>query len=133
MNTGLISTRYAAALLKYAIELDQQKDVYSALKFLLKVCGNVPELREALQTHSIAKSEKKKIIIAACGGNVPSTLDEMLDLIIKNERQVLIDYIALRYIDRIVGLLTYSMENLLPLYPWMRKLKSVCQTNREHY
>ena len=57
------------------------------------------ELREALQTHSIAKSEKKKIIIAACGGNVPSTLDEMLDLIIKNERQVLIDYIALRYID----------------------------------
>ena len=99
MNTGLISTRYATALLKYSIELNQQKEVYSALKFFLKVYGNVPELREALQTHSIVKSEKKKIIIAACGGNIPSTLDEMLDLIIKNERQLLIDYIALRYID----------------------------------
>ena len=99
MNTGLISTRYATALLEYSVESNQQEAVYSELKFFLKVYGNVPELRQALQTHSIVKSEKKKIIIAACGGNIPSTLDEMLDLIIKNERQLLIDYIALRYID----------------------------------
>jgi len=99
MNTGLISTRYATALLEYSVESNQQEEVYSALKFFLKVYGNVPELRQALQTHSIVKSEKKKIIISACGENVPSTLDEMIELVVKNERQGLIDYIALRYID----------------------------------
>ncbi len=99
MNTGLISTRYATALLKYSIELNQQKEVYAALKFFLKVCGNVPELEQALRTHTITKSDKMKIIISACGGNVPSSLSEMIELIIKNERHELIDYIALRYID----------------------------------
>jgi F-type H+-transporting ATPase subunit delta len=61
MNTGLISTRYATALLKYSIELDQQKEVYSALKFFLKVCGNVPELREALQWEP--KLQKQHLLV----------------------------------------------------------------------
>ena len=33
MNTGLISTRYATALLEYSVESNQQEEVYSALKF----------------------------------------------------------------------------------------------------
>jgi len=99
MNTGLISTRYATALLKYSVELNQQKEVYSALRFFLKVYGNVLELRKALHTNSITKSEKKNILIAACGGNVPSSLSEMIELVVKNERHGLINNIALRYID----------------------------------
>lgn len=99
MNTGLISTRYATALLDFAIELNQQKEVYSALKFFLEVYGNVIELRKALYTHTVQKTDKKSIIVAACGGNVPSSLSEMIDLVIKNDRQDLLDYMALRYID----------------------------------
>ncbi len=99
MNTGLISTRYATALLKYSVELNQQKEVYAALKFFLKVYRNVPELDRVLRTHTLAKSDKKKIFISACGGDLPSSLSEMIELIIKNERHELMDYIALRYID----------------------------------
>lgn len=99
MNTGLISTRYATAMLEYAVELNQQKEVYSALKMFLEVHGNVLELRKALHTHTILKADKKSIIVVACGGNVPSSLSEMIDLVIKNDRQELLDYIALRYID----------------------------------
>jgi F-type H+-transporting ATPase subunit delta len=99
MNTGLISTRYATALLKYSVELNQQKEVYSALRFFLKVYGNVLELRKALHTNSVTKSEKKKIFITACGGTVPSSLREMLELVMKNERHGLLHYIALRFVD----------------------------------
>ncbi len=99
MNIGLISTRYATALLDYAVELNQQNEVYSALKIFFEVYGNVPELRKALHTHTVIKEDKKGIIIAACGGDVPSSLNEMADLILKNDRQELLDYIALRYID----------------------------------
>lgn len=99
MNTGLISTRYATALLEHSIELNQQEEVYSALKFFLVVCGDVPELRKSLHTQSVSKGEKMKMVISACGGNLPSALSEMIVLVMKNERLGLLDYIALRYIE----------------------------------
>lgn len=100
MNTGLISSRYADSLLQYAISLGQQDEVYDRIKVLSAMFMEVPGLRSAIMNPSISRQEKKKIIITACGGNnVPSSLSKMIDLILKNEREEALQYMALSFID----------------------------------
>lgn len=99
MNTGLISTRYATALLDYSIASGQEKEVYGRMKTLSEVYLLVPQLRTALANTTISNKNKKQIIFTSIGGSVPSSLDKMIDLILKNERVEVILFIALRYIE----------------------------------
>lgn len=99
MNTGPISTRYATALLDYAIEKGQQEEVYECMKFLASVFLEVRELKNALQDPSLPKQEKRKIIHTATGGQIPSAFEEMVDLILKNEREEHLQSITQRFID----------------------------------
>ena len=99
MNLGLISTRYASSLLDYAIESGQQEEVYRSMKTLSEMFVQVPRLRSTLLNPSLSASEKKKILITASGGNVSSSLDKMLDLILMNDREENIQTITLRFID----------------------------------
>jgi len=55
MNTGLISTRYASALLDFAIESGQEKEVYGRMKTLSEVYLQVPQLRIALANSAISR------------------------------------------------------------------------------
>src|SRR5690554_2996061 len=99
MNTGHIATRYATALLEYAIEMKQVEEVYTRVKMLSAVFLEVPGLRNALQDLSVPKQEKRKIMLIACGESLPSTLEEMMDLILQNEREEHLQSIAQRFID----------------------------------
>ncbi|MDD2246221.1 MAG: F0F1 ATP synthase subunit delta [Proteiniphilum sp.] len=99
MNTGLISTRYATALLDYSQELGQHEEVYEKMHILSSIYLKVPQLRFSIQNRSVHPRAKKSIIITACGGDVPSSLRKMIDLILKNERHEQIQYIALRFIE----------------------------------
>lgn len=98
VNTGLISTRYADTLLQYAISLGQQEAVYSKMKMLSEMYLSIPQLRATITKPSLQQQEKKKILITASGGSLPSSLTKMFDLILKNEREEFIQYIALRFI-----------------------------------
>lgn|SRR5690554_662230 len=99
MDRGLISTRYARSLLDYAVSLDQQNEVYDRLKTLSEVFWEVPKLRVALTNKSILLEERLKILYTATGGNLPSSLEKMAAMIFLNEREDLIQYIVLRYIE----------------------------------
>lgn len=99
MNSGLISSRYAYTLLEYAVALGQQEEVYTALKIFSELFLQTRPLRRAIENPSIALQDKKKIIVTACGNNVPSSLDQMIDLILKNKREGMIRNIALRFIE----------------------------------
>jgi len=99
MNTGLISSRYADSLLQYAISLGQEEEVYDKMKLLSEIFMKMPRLRSAIINPSLSGREKKKILMTACGGSVPSSLSKMIDLILKNEREEVLQYIALRFID----------------------------------
>lgn len=98
MNTGLISSRYAITLLDFSIENGEQDGVYNKLKLLVKVFTYTPLLRRILSDRSISTSNKKNFIITACGGSLPISLDKMFDLILKNDRQDVLHFIALQYI-----------------------------------
>ncbi len=99
MNSGLISSRYAYTLLEYAAALGQQEEVYTDMKIFSEIFIHTRPLRRAIQNPSVALQDKKKIIVTACGNNVPSSLDKMIDLILKNKREEMIRYIALRFIE----------------------------------
>ena len=99
MNSGLISTRYARALLEYAAEMGEQEEVYEKMKLLSEIFLEVTELRYAIQNQSISTPEKRAVITTACGGSLPSSFSKMLTLILRNERQEHLLYIALRYVE----------------------------------
>lgn len=99
MNTGHISSRYATALLDYSIEMRQQEEVYATMKLLSAVFLEVPELRSAMQDPSIRGSDKIEFIRTACGSTLPSSLEKMIGLIVKNEREEHLQFITQRFID----------------------------------
>ncbi|MGI6073198.1 MAG: F0F1 ATP synthase subunit delta [Fermentimonas sp.] len=99
MNTGLISYRYACTLLEFSIDNGEEKEVYESMKFLNDVFIETSLLRQSLNDRSVSKAKKKKLMITACGGNIPESLDKMLDLILKNEREDVLHFIALKYME----------------------------------
>ena len=73
--------------------------MYERMKMLSDVFFQVPSLNMALSDKSIKADEKKKILFTATGGEVLSSLCKMSDLIFKNEREHVVQYIALRYLE----------------------------------
>ena len=99
MNSGLISTRYAKALLDHAIASGEQQEVYLRMKTLAAMFTAHPALRRALAGTVNTKQQKISILHTASGGDLPSSLERMIRLILENEREELIHYIALRYLE----------------------------------
>ncbi len=99
MNSGLVSTRYANALLNFAIESGEEEQVYERMKLLANLFLEVPELKETVKNPSIPANDKKKIIVTACGGKLPSSLEKMIGLILDNERENQLQFITNRFID----------------------------------
>lgn len=99
MNTGLISSRYANSLLQYAISMEQEEEVYDKMILLSELFWKVPRLRSTIINPAISRQDKKNVLTTACGGNIPSSLSRMIDLILKNEREDVLLYIVLRFIE----------------------------------
>ncbi len=117
MNSGPVSTRYATALLDYSIEKGDQDEVYMRMKLLVGVFLDMPELRNALQDRSIQQTEKMKIIRIACGDDLPSSLEEMIALIVKNEREEYLQFIAQRFIELYRGRFRLQAGKLITAIP----------------
>ncbi|MCE5204525.1 MAG: F0F1 ATP synthase subunit delta [Porphyromonadaceae bacterium] len=99
MDTGLISTRYASSLLDYAIASGDEKEVYMRMKLLSEMFPAFSRLRSSIANPGLTADNKKELIVTACGGTVPPSLNRMIDLILKNERETQLQYIALRFVE----------------------------------
>ena len=99
MNSGLVSTRYANALLDFAIESGEREQVYAKMKLLADLFFEVPELKEILHNPSIPAKKKKEIIVTAFGGDLPISLEKAIGLILDNERENQLQFITQRFID----------------------------------
>lgn len=98
MNVGMISKRYAKALLEYAIENKSEDTVYSEMKKLDAAFTAEPRLRMAMDNPTLTKKDKLELIKAATGtsGNV---LLRFLDLVLKNKRETVLRSMALSYTE----------------------------------
>lgn len=69
MNVGMISKRYAKALLQYAMENKAEDKVYSEMKQLEAAFAAEPRMRMAMDNPTLTAKDKLDLMKAAVGGN----------------------------------------------------------------
>lgn len=98
MDLGVISVRYARALLKSATELKLEDQVYKEMQTLSQSYMEVPELRFTIDNPMLAKDKKEKLAVTACGGNVCELTEKFVKLVLKEDREKTLQFMAASYI-----------------------------------
>ena len=98
MNTGVISVRYARALLKTACEQGLEDKVYAVMQTLAQNYLQVPELRMTIENPMLPKEKKRKLLEVACGDNCPELVGNFLALVMKGDREELLQLMANDYV-----------------------------------
>ena len=93
MDLGVISVRYARALLKGAVAGNQEDEVYRDMQILLQNYIAVPELRL-----TIAKEKKQEVLEIASGKNVTLLTKHFIALVLKEDRETALQFMAASYI-----------------------------------
>ncbi len=99
MNTGLISVRYATALLDFAKETNAVEKVYGEAKLLTLMFSKMGELRLVLENPVIPMAEKRQLILNAAGGEPSKVFRDFTELLLQNKRENQVQNIMLKFID----------------------------------
>ncbi len=97
MNKGLISVRYARALLSFAENRNKEQEIYEQSKFLQDIFVSTKTLHTALENPLIPKAKKRKFIITACGEDISEVFIKFIDLLLENDREDCLQSIMLQY------------------------------------
>ncbi len=99
MDLGFISVRYAKALLKFASEKGEVKDVYRSMQTLADSYQTIPSLRQTLENPNVDNERKLHILTLAAGKDICESLRQFFLLVLKNRRVTMIQFIAHSFID----------------------------------
>lgn len=99
MDLGIVSTRYAKALLLFAEQNNEEDRVYEETSVLAETFIQIPALQQAMINPVLTEAQKKQLLLtAACGKNAPSqSLSRFASLIIQKMRAELMHQVALTY------------------------------------
>lgn len=122
MNIGTISKRYAKALLQYAIDNKAEDTVYSEMKTLAKTFMDVPQLRMAMDNPMLTMKDKLPLIKAAIGNDVSGATACFLDLVLKNKRETLLQFIASSYCGTYCDMKHINTGKLITAAPVDKKI-----------
>ena len=99
MDIGVISVRYARALLKSATDANIEDTVYADMQLLAKSYIEVPVLRHTIDNPMLAKEKKLMLLETAVGGDSASPLTKaFIALVLKEDRENMIQFMANSYI-----------------------------------
>jgi len=98
MDIGVISVRYARALLKSASELKLESAVYNDMLSLAESYVRVPQLRFTIDNPMLAKDTKKQLLYTACGENRTEVTERFISLVLKEDRESIMQFMANSYI-----------------------------------
>ncbi len=99
MDIGVISVRYARALLKSATEAKIEAQVYQDMQLLAKSYIDVPALRQTIDNPMLAKEKKQMLLHTAIGGERASALSKsFVALVLKEGRESMIQFMANSYV-----------------------------------
>lgn len=98
MDIGVISVRYARALLKCSTELKVEDQVYQEMQTLAESYISVPELRRTIENPMIARDDKVRVLLSAAGGKVSDITERLIELVLKEGRENMMQFIANSYI-----------------------------------
>lgn len=94
MNTGVISVRYARALLKSADQQAVKDAVYADMQTIAQNYLDVRQLRTAIDNPMLPKEKKEEILLAACGANPSEQTKRFISLVLQEGRENLIQFMA---------------------------------------
>ncbi len=99
MDVGIISRRYAKALLEYAAGTGADKEVYAELSRLSDCFMAMPQLRAALNNPVLDVKEKLSLACQAAGGKVCEEFVRFVKLVLQERRESYLQLMCLTYID----------------------------------
>jgi F-type H+-transporting ATPase subunit delta len=99
MNNGLISARYATALLEYSNNAGVSNKVYDEAKIVIHSFEQFNTLKSVLENPVLSKVEKLKVIELAAGGKLSKFLQKFFDLLLNSNREAHLQAIMLRYLE----------------------------------
>lgn len=100
MNTGLVSARYASALLKFSRKAGNEKAVYRQVLTLHRSLSSLPKLRELIDNPmSISDGQKFDLLRSALGEEkMTEELSRFIRLVMKNRRTKFLRFIFVSFI-----------------------------------
>ncbi|WP_298452753.1 F0F1 ATP synthase subunit delta [uncultured Prevotella sp.] len=98
MDLGLISVRYARALLKASLEAKLEEKVYVEMQTLSESYIKVPDFRFTIDNPMFSKKRKKELFNVAFGGSPCKLTQIFIDLVLKEDRENMMQFIANSYI-----------------------------------
>lgn len=98
MDLGLISARYARALLKYGNANNVADVTYRDMLTLAKSYLDVPQLKFTLNNPMLSREEKEKIIVTAVGGNPSKATQQFIRLVLTEGREDMLQFMANSYV-----------------------------------
>ena len=98
MDIGVISVRYARALLKSAADAKIEDAVYTDMQTLAKSYLEVPQLRLTIDNPMLSK-DKKEVLLLTAAGEKPSALTKaFIQLVLQEDRESVMQFIANSYV-----------------------------------
>ena len=98
MDIGVISVRYARALIKAALSMKLEDQVYQEMQTLFKSYIDVPELRFTIDNPMLSKDKKLALLTTALGKNPSELSKKFLQLVMKEDRESTLQFMAASYI-----------------------------------
>ena len=98
MDIGVISVRYARALLKSAVDAKLEDQVYQDMMTLAKSYVEVPQLRHTIDNPMLPKEKKESLLKAACGTEPTALTLTFVGLVLKEDREQMIQFMANSYV-----------------------------------
>lgn len=111
MDLGVISVRYARALLKSAEKEQKEEKVYREMSMLFENYLHIPALKHTIDNPMLAKEKKQMLLMTACGAaetenaqdgketNVSELTGRFIKLVLDEGREDLLQLMAGSYIS----------------------------------
>ena len=133
MNSGLIVTRYAKALLDSSVEQNESENIYKLMSVLADSFLQYDALQPVLKNPMMSVSQKKELITIA-SGNVSNTLfNHFIDLLLKNRREEFLQRIALRFCELYRKQNNVCMGQLITATPLEKKTEEAIRSFLKKY
>ena len=98
MDIGVISVRYARALLKSATDAKIEADVYKEMQTLAKSYTEVPQLMQTIDNPMLSKDTKQQLLLTAVGEKPCELTKAFISLVLKEDRENVMQFIANSYV-----------------------------------
>ena len=98
MDIGVISVRYARALLKSATDAKIEEAVYTEMQTLAKSYAEVPLLRQTIDNPMLSKDTKQRLLLTAVGEKPCELTKAFISLVLKEDRENVMQFIANSYV-----------------------------------